>query len=61
MGVIFDSVGDFGLSLYDDTESMSFYKHKYVFIRYKNFRRIYFNGSSLNDSRDVNGMLNGTQ
>ena len=29
VGVIFDSVGDFGLSLYDDTESMSFYKHKY--------------------------------
>ena len=26
VGVIFDSGGDFGLSLYDDTESISFYK-----------------------------------
>ena len=26
VGVIFDSEGDFGLSLYDDTESISFYK-----------------------------------
>ena len=26
VGVIFDSEGDFGLSLYDDTESVSFYK-----------------------------------
>ena len=26
MGVIFDSGGDFGLSLYDDAESISFYK-----------------------------------
>ena len=26
VGVIFDSGGDFGLSPYDDTESISFYK-----------------------------------
>ena len=26
VGVSFDSEGDFGLSLYDDTESISFYK-----------------------------------
>ena len=26
VGVIFDSEGDFGLSLYDDTESINFYK-----------------------------------
>ena len=26
VGVIFDSGGDFGLSLYDDTEPISFYK-----------------------------------
>ena len=26
VGVIFDSEGDFGLSLYDDTESIRFYK-----------------------------------